>query len=136
VSGGISLREKAVIDANINRVGEGLRVVEDWSRFCLRDTGLTEKLRNIRHGLWKLVEKQYPDIIKGRSSGEDILAGIREPERARVEDIPRASFNRAKEGLRVLEEMGKLISSESSAEFKKMRFSLYEIEREFYERCP
>ncbi|MFH1416505.1 MAG: thiamine-phosphate pyrophosphorylase [Elusimicrobiota bacterium] len=127
-------RELAIIDANINRVGEGLRVIEDWSRFFLRDDVLTAQLKELRHLLWEKVSGRYPEIIKGRSTGEDILAGTVENTRSEDSDIPKASFNRVKEGLRVLEEMGKLISCEAGGEIKNMRFRIYEIEKGFYDK--
>lgn len=129
------LRKRALIDANINRVAEGLRVIEDWARFCLRDSSLMEPLRKMRHGLWNLVKNEYPEIIKGRSTGKDLLSDAPEGGRSSEEDIPRASFNRVKEGLRVLEETGKLLSPETGGAFKKMRFEIYDIEKDFYERC-
>ena len=127
------LRRMAIVDANINRVAEGMRVVEDWARFYLRDEDMTGRLREMRHGLWKAVVSSYPDIIKGRDTGEDILAGAGESSRDKASDIPKASFNRVKEGLRVLEEMSKLISAEAGSVFKNMRFNIYDIERDFYE---
>jgi len=128
------LKKKAIVDANLNRAGEGLRVVEDWARFYLRNTEITGGLREIRHGLWKAAQKNYPDIITGRNSGEDILSGSREPARECEKSIPAASFNRVKEALRVLEEMGKLVGGDASAKFKEMRFKIYEIEKDFYEK--
>jgi thiamine-phosphate pyrophosphorylase len=129
---GSDLKKLAIIDANINRVGEGLRVIEDWARFYMRDDTITGRVRKLRHGLWKTVGDSYPDIIKGRDTGEDILSGAKESSRQKETDIPKASFNRVKEGLRVLEEMSKLISAESGAVFKDMRFGIYDIERDFY----
>lgn len=128
------LKKYAIIDANINRVSEGLRVVEDWARFYLRDSSQTQKIRQMRHGLWDAVKEYYPEVIKGRDTGEDLLSDSRERGRGQLNDIPKASFNRVKEGLRVLEEMGKVLSSEASYKFKQMRFKIYEVEREFYER--
>jgi len=128
------LKKFALIDANINRVGEGLRVVEDWARFYLRDEQLTLEVRSLRHDLWKEAESSYPQIVKGRDTGHDILAEKKEKGRKSVEDIPKASFNRVKEGLRVLEEMGKLISVSASKKFKDMRFKVYELEKIFYEK--
>lgn len=126
-------KKQAILDANINRVGEGLRVIEDWARFYISSPGLTKRLRKNRHDLWESVKDKYPEIITGRDSGEDILADKKETGRKREADIPKASFNRVKEGLRVLEEMGKLISPEASYKFKKMRFDIYKIEKQFYQ---
>ncbi len=127
------LRKLAIIDANINRVAEGLRVVEDWARFFLREKGTTDELREVRHELWNIVSEYYPEIIKGRDTGEDILREIKESGRKDLNDIPVVNFNRVKEGIRVLEEMGKIISSEAGSKFKKMRFKIYDIETKFYE---
>ncbi|MBN2407806.1 MAG: hypothetical protein JXJ19_08920 [Elusimicrobia bacterium] len=129
------LRKLAIVDANINRVSEGLRVIEDWSRFYLRDEDITGRLRAVRHELWETVGKSYGDVIRGRSTGEDILAGAAEKKRAEAPDIPKASFNRVKEGVRVLEEMGKLLPGDAAKKFKDMRFRIYDLEREFYEKC-
>ena len=128
------LRKKAILDANINRVGEGLRVIEDWARFYLRDSLLMESVRELRHGLWGAVSAEYPQIIKGRSTGKDFLSDAPEGGRSSEGDIPRASFNRVKEGLRVLEESGKLISPAAGMNFKRMRFRIYDIEKDFYEK--
>ena len=40
-----------LVDANLNRASEGLRVVEDVSRFILDDNRLFLKLRDLRHSL-------------------------------------------------------------------------------------
>jgi len=124
----------AIIDANINRITEGLRVVEDWARFYLRDEEMTMRLRKARHELWQTVTENYSHIVTNRDTRTDILSDKPESTRKETEDIPRASFNRVKEGLRVLEEMGKLISSEASFSFKKLRFAVYDMEKDFYER--
>ena len=109
-------------------------MVEDWARFFLREKGTTDELREVRHELWNIVSEYYPEIIKGRDTGEDILREIKESGRKDLKDIPVVNFNRVKEGLRVLEEMGKIISGEAGSKFKKMRFKIYDIERKFYMR--
>jgi len=40
-----------MIDANLNRSSEGLRVLEDVARFLLNDAGLSQRLRTLRHDL-------------------------------------------------------------------------------------
>ena len=37
-----------IIDASLNRIGEGLRVLEEYARFSLDDTVLTQQLKNLR----------------------------------------------------------------------------------------
>jgi len=40
-----------ILDANLNRIGEALRLLEDISRFLLNDPALTEELKAMRHEL-------------------------------------------------------------------------------------
>ena len=40
-----------IVDANLNRSTEGLRVLEDVARFVLNDATLSQQLRTIRHNL-------------------------------------------------------------------------------------
>jgi thiamine-phosphate pyrophosphorylase len=40
-----------LIDANLNRAREGLRVLEDLARFELDDAALSERAKQIRHGI-------------------------------------------------------------------------------------
>ena len=44
-----------IIDANLNRAREGLRVCEDISRFALGDKTATRALKSIRHGATDLI---------------------------------------------------------------------------------
>ena len=47
----ISSQTLRIIDANLNRIGEGLRLLEDVSRLLLNDGALTQQLKNMRHEL-------------------------------------------------------------------------------------
>ena len=38
-----------ILDASANRVGEGLRTVEEWARFALDNETLSAELKAIRH---------------------------------------------------------------------------------------
>ncbi len=38
-----------IIDANLNRIGEGLRLLEDLARLLLNDSTLTQQLKTMRH---------------------------------------------------------------------------------------
>ena len=40
-----------IFDANLNRIGEGLRFLEDLASLTLNDVGLTRQLKTIRHGI-------------------------------------------------------------------------------------
>lgn len=125
----------SVIDANLNRVKEGLRVCEDTARFILRNARLTKKIKRLRHAITQAAILEKLDtvkVLKFRDSSSDLgrAPDYLEKKRNSVADIFLANFQRAKEGLRVLEEFTKLIDVKLSDRFKKIRFRLYSLEKE------
>jgi hypothetical protein len=40
-----------IVDENLNRLSEGLRVLEDLARMILDDASLTQQLKSLRHDL-------------------------------------------------------------------------------------
>ena len=123
-----------IIDANINRATEGLRVAEDIVRFVLDDDKLTSKLKNLRHDLGKTLRLGFDklSLAQGRDVKGDVGANRTtksESKRADVLDVFMANIKRAEESVRVFEELSKLFDPASGAKFKKMRFELYEIEQ-------
>ena len=139
----MSRREHAVyrlLDANINRVVEGIRVVEDAARMLLDDTDATVLLKAMRHDLTTVVACDPAldrALLNARSSETDILrddlgeSQVRRPDFATV---VRANISRAQEALRAIEEYAKLISPELSATAKHIRFSLYDMEPDLLTR--
>lgn len=118
-----------LIDANLNRISEGLRLLEDIARFILNDARLAAELKSLRHEL--LDTPLQKELLSARNSAGDVAALAEEE--ARRQDLPAivtANSKRVEESLRVLEEFGKLpeVSLDSSS-FKKARFDLYEIEK-------
>lgn len=123
-----------IIDANINRAKEGLRVSEEVTRFILNDKSLTLKLRNARHEIDTIFEyTKKEDLLNARNSTSDIGKDISKGELKRKDykDIFFANIQRAKESVRVLEEFSKVINTKKALNFKKVRYWLYEIERDF-----
>lgn len=124
-----------VIDANLNRSKEGLRVCEDTARFILRNERLTRKIKKIRHAVTEAIKSQnlsLKKVLKFRDSDNDLGAkpDYLEKNRKTISDVFLANFQRAKEGVRVLEEFTKLVDVEISDRFKKIRFKLYSLEKE------
>lgn len=125
----------SIIDANINRAKEGLRVCEDIARFALASKKFSSKLKSIRHSINKYgsaLGAGYIDLLKSRDSAGD--AGRRtksrsEFKRSGLRDILASNFKRAEESLRVLEEMGKLSDKKAALGFKELRYRTYEAER-------
>ena len=122
-----------ILDANINRAKEGLRVCEEIARFILASRSLTLELKRTRHRIDAIL-KYLPKraiLIRERESlndvGRDIV--LNELKRRDYQDIFFANMQRVKESIRVLEEFTKLINKNIALEFKKTRYSIYEIEK-------
>lgn len=123
-----------IIDANCNRIGEGLRFLEDAARFVLDDAPLSKKLRTIRHDVIKNVSKLGVKLISARDSNGDV--GANAASLSKQQDLPSlivANAKRVEEGLRVLEELSKLSEMSQAVDsdhFQRARFDLYAIEKE------
>ncbi len=116
-----------IIDANLNRLKEGIRVVEDIFRYIYNDKELSTKLKNLRH--ISRVENFY-EILASRDVQNDVLRQSIKSEQNRdnLNSILIANFKRAQESARVLEELLKLYSIKDSENFKYIRYELYNLE--------
>lgn len=116
-----------LIDANLNRLREGIRVVEDIFRYIYNNKQTAIKLKELRH-LSRL--KNYFELLETRDVKNDVLrSSIKsEQNRSDLNSILIANFKRAQESARVLEEFTKLISIEDSENFKYIRYELYNLE--------
>ncbi|MEW6621497.1 MAG: thiamine-phosphate pyrophosphorylase [bacterium] len=124
-----------IIDANINRAKEGIRVVEDVCRFVLEDEELTSKLKKIRHQIGKLTHKlvNYSSLLTSRDSECDpglSISAQNKGKRKDYVDLVISNMCRAEESCRVLEEISKLKDENLSFEFEKIRYALYLLEKE------
>jgi thiamine-phosphate pyrophosphorylase len=117
-----------LIDANLNRLAEGIRVVEDIFRYIFDDKTTASRLKTLRH---KARIDIYIDLINSRDIKNDVLKTSTSSEQTRsdLQSILIANFKRAEESSRVLEEFCKLISSKDSENFKNIRYELYDIEK-------
>ncbi len=116
-----------LVDANLNRLREGIRVVEDIFRYVYNDKQTALKLKELRH-LSRL--ENYIELLETRDVKNDVLrTSIKsEQNRTNLDSILIANFKRAQESSRVLEEFTKLISIEDSENFKYIRYELYNLE--------
>ena len=120
-----------LIDANINRLREGLRVIEDINRYIYDNGSLSSRLKNIRHLVSKAYDIDrltYRDIINDVSKSSTDSEMIRES----IDSVIIANFSRVQESARVLEEIFKLKDLELSNLFKEIRYEIYDIEKEFF----
>lgn len=123
-----------IIDANLNRVMEGIRVCEDIIRFSSDNEILTRKLKDLRHDVFDAIKNLRMEHLEELVSSRDLNdVGIRssdsEKTRENLVDLFLANTQRGKESLRVLEEVLKLFDQDLSQKFKMFRFKLYEIEK-------
>ena len=117
-----------IIDANLNRLKEGLRVVEDIRRYGFDDKTLSSRIKVLRHKA-KISQTEF---IEFRNVSTDVLKRSTKSElnRTSLKDIQIANLKRAEESSRVLEECFKLINLELSELFKQIRYELYDIEKQ------
>ncbi|MBH38448.1 hypothetical protein CL658_05385 [bacterium] len=111
----------AVVDANVNRVSEGLRVVEEYVRFVRSHAIYTLKLAEIR----KKVNRLFPQstgCLVARRVDRDVRAKEAPNKRADIQDVLIANFKRVEEGLRVLEEYSGELACNA------LRYDVYELE--------
>ena len=121
--------ELRVVDANINRLKEGIRVVEDFMRYAYNNKEFSSKLKNLRH-LTKIEAQEL--LLKNRDSINDVLKPSTESEKQRSSQkgILSANFKRAQESSRVLEEIFKLYDVNESEKYKHIRYELYDLEKQ------
>ncbi|PAF47739.1 thiamine-phosphate pyrophosphorylase [Helicobacter sp. 12S02634-8] len=122
-----------ILDANLNRLKEGIRVVEDTARYLQNDKELASKLKDLRH---RASLKSFTLLLSSRIVTSDVLRDTipSETRRDGVYGIVLANFKRAQESARTLEEYLKCkelqVFGESEC-FKNIRYDLYEIEKIF-----
>lgn len=128
-----------IIDANLNRIGEGLRLLEDVARLLLNDAALTRQLKAMRH---RLITGDLPfnqQLLQARDSEGDVGVDI-EISEEKQRELPLlvvANSRRVQESLRTIEELAKtpeLAARLDSERFKQARFELYSIERKLLSR--
>ena len=98
------LRIYQIIDANLDRAREGLRVLEDWARFGLGKEKYVKRIKNFR----QILGKNHLDVYKqSRNHIEDKCKGLTHQEqfnRQTSEQIISSNSARVQEALRVIEE--------------------------------
>ena len=125
-----------IIDANFNRISEGLRLLEEIARMLLDDAALTERLKSLRHDIIRGDAAFQTQLLQARDSAGDVGMDIQVSGETREKELPIvlvANAKRVQESLRVLEELAKLpgLPPEFDSEkFKHARFQLYTVEKE------
>lgn len=118
-----------LLDANLNRAREGLRVVEDTARFLWDDAAMYKRLRLLRHRLHEVTAASYRKLVDARDSVKDPGREMAEGGRSSVAAVASANIRRAQEAVRVLEEYSRIFSKGAGADFKAIRYALYQEEK-------
>jgi thiamine-phosphate pyrophosphorylase len=121
------------IDANLNRVCEGLRVLEDIARFIMGDKDISRELKSVRHYFSKLAKSDTPYLIESRDVDGDIgaehdLTNLHQD----LDAVVHANAKRVQEGIRVLEELFKLPDVNELcpfSELRRQRYAVYSLEK-------
>ena len=117
-----------LLDANLDRAREGLRVLEDWARFALDRSDLVARCKDMRQRLGRLHADRYK---LARHTASDPAAGMGHPaqlERQDPSQVIGANASRVAEALRVLEEFGRSDAPALAAEAAAIRYQLYDLE--------
>ncbi|MDE2027029.1 MAG: thiamine-phosphate pyrophosphorylase [Candidatus Omnitrophica bacterium] len=121
-----------ILDANLNRAKEGLRVCEDLCRYAWDQKSLTRAFKGVRHELTEILGGlDLQKVVEARNIQDDVgrstLAS--ETRRKNIKGIFWANSQRVKESLRVLEEVAKLIDVKRSIKLKALRYKVYALEQ-------
>ncbi len=123
-----------LIDANLDRAREGLRVIEEWCRYVIQNKELITKIKDYRHQLGS----NHKEIYKSaRSAYSDQGSGLTHPsqeERTNELQIVMANFARVQEALRVLEEFSRNSDQNLHKISSTMRYEIYQLEVEVLEK--
>ena len=111
-----------ILDANINRASEGLRVIEEYVRFVAKEKSYTDQLASFRKKINQLLP-QSKELLKIRNTHQDMRAKETPSKRPDLNNLLTANFKRVQESLRVLEEYT------GNASFNSIRYDMYELEK-------
>jgi len=117
-----------ILDANLDRAREGLRILEEWCRFGLNSEHLTDECKQLRHSLARWHSQEIRSARDTPSDPGTDLTHAQERQRSDIGQLLQANFCRVEEALRVLEEYGKLDNPDMAAACKQMRYRVYSLE--------
>jgi thiamine-phosphate pyrophosphorylase len=121
-----------ILDANLDRAREGLRVIEEWCRFGMESAALTEECKRSRQELaaWHTEElRAARDTLNDPGTG---LSHQGEETKSNIGALLRANLSRVQEALRVLEEYGKIYRPEMAIAVKQIRYRVYVLESKVF----
>lgn len=126
-----------IIDANVNRAAEGLRVLEDMARFHYNEKSISGELKKLRHDVRDSIMELIDKCLSARDSENDpgliISKEMKLDKRVLNKESVTANFKRIQEALRTVEENMKLIDNYITAKkYEEFRFRSYTLEKKYY----
>lgn len=123
-----------IIDANLNRAREALRVIEDHARFALDDAAAVRRVKHARHALREVIDTLGRDkLLTARDIVGDVGRDMKtasELRRDSTNDIVAAAFGRLSEATRVIAEHTKRTAPAVAAIVEGIRYEAYELEQQ------
>ena len=122
---------RRMLDANTNRVMEGLRTLEDIARFsglaCLQ-----VDYKDIRHCLQQAIDGLGQGaLLSARDAQGDVgreSKASQEMQRPKgLVSIVAAAASRVEQGLRVIEEASKVLASDEASSIERQRYRVYDL---------
>ena len=127
-----------ILDANANRIREGLRTAEDYVRFLIGDLQQAGRLKLARQTVTEIlrgVPGLEASLIESRNVGADPMRPanwkdvLRRIEKESPLEVAQRGLKRAQEGLRVVEENLRGYDAERAEQIARLRYLAYESEQ-------
>ena len=118
-----------VVDANLNRAREALRVIDDYCRFVLNDAVLTERVKRLRHELGEATKGVA--VLAARDTPGDVGTAVTadgEYVRRGPAEVAAVNLKRLQESLRSVEEFGKVFGPNLGKRAEAIRYQAYTLE--------
>jgi len=123
-----------IIDANFNRAREAIRVIEDFCRFALNSSSLTERAKQLRHELSAAIDKlDAGRLISSRNTLGDVGISKKVDKQLQRTDLYNcftAGCKRLTEALRTLSEMTQTLNPSVAGTIEKLRYTAYTLEKD------
>ncbi|WP_319372033.1 thiamine-phosphate pyrophosphorylase [uncultured Ilyobacter sp.] len=124
-----------VLDVNVNRASEGVRVIEDLFRFYFENESLTKECRILRHNLRKTMKEVDSHLIESRDTRGDIGLSVsqkvKNDSKESVDQLLISNFKRIQEAVRCIEEVLKVLSLYNlSKDMERIRYQSYSLEKD------
>jgi thiamine-phosphate pyrophosphorylase len=122
-----------ILDANLNRSAEALRVAEDVCRFHWSLSGFAADLKALRHEVLAAVcgdGARRDDLLRHRDIEGDVgRVNASPPGATGAPSLAFRNLERAKEALRAMEEACRIVRPEAARGLEAARYRLYAIEK-------